>query len=115
MFDASFLSNSRIENIQTIDLETLHTIAIEIIPAIGIETAQTIETLDIKIIDHATILTTDQNITIIEIDHATTHRIEIKVITKDTETALSHHIGKTHLIKNHNKIIGLVHLNIKDK
>ena len=72
-----------IETIQIIDLETLHTIDIEIIPTIGIEIIQTLETLDIKIIDHPIILTTDQNITIIKIDHAITHRIEIQALTLD--------------------------------
>ena len=81
----------------------------------GIETIQIIETLDIKIIDHAIILTIDQKVTIIKIDHAITHEIEIQVTTKDKETTLSHHIGITHVIKIHNKIIGVVHLNIKDK
>ena len=56
-----------IEIIQTINLETLHTIDIEIIPTIGIETIHIIETLDIKIFNHASILTTDHNTTIIRI------------------------------------------------
>ena len=51
-----------------------------------------IENLDIKIIDQTI---TDQNITIIKIDHATIYRIEIQVITIDKETTLSHPIGKT--------------------
>ena len=104
-----------IEIVQLIDLETLHTIDIEIFSTIGIETIQIIEILDIKIINHAIILTTDQIITIIKIDHAIIHRIEIRNRTIDKETTLSHHIGITHVIKNHNKIIGVVHLNIKGK
>ena len=64
-----------IDIIQTIGLETLHIIEIEIIQTIGIESIQMIEILDIKIIDHAIILTTDQtiidqNITTIKKDHA---------------------------------------------
>ena len=109
-----------IEVIQIIDLEILHTIEIENVPTIGIETIQMIETLDIKIIDHAIILTTnqtitDQNITTIRIDHAIIHRTEIQVITIDKETTISHHKGKTHIIKSYNKIIGVVKLNIKGK
>ena len=104
-----------IENIRIIHLETLHSIDIEIIPTIGTETIQTIETLDIKIIDHAITLTRDQNITIIKIDHAITHKLEIQVITIDKETTLSHHIGITDVIKVHKKIIRVVHLNIKYK
>ena len=72
-----------------------------------------IEILDIKIINHVIILTTDQNITTIKIDYAIIHRIEIQVIIIDEETTLSHHIGITQAIKIHNKIIGVVHLNIK--
>ena len=83
------------------------------------ETFQMIEILDIKLIDQAIILTTDQtitdqNITIIKIDRVIIYRTEIPVITIDKET-LSHHIGITHVIKIHNKIIVVVHLNIKDK
>ena len=104
-----------IEIIQIIDLETVLTIDIEIIPTIGIETIQIIETLDIKIIDHAFILTTDQNVTIIKIDHAISHKTEIQVITKGEETTLSHHIGITHVNKIHNKVLGVVHPNIKGK
>ena len=108
------------EIIQIIDQETIHRIEIEITPTTGIETFQIIEILDIKIIDHAIILTTDQTIidqiiTIIKIDQAIIHRTEIEVITTDNETTLSHHIGITHVIKIHNKIIGVVHLNIKGK
>ena len=77
-----------IEIIQIIGLETLHTIDIENIPTKGIETIQIIETLDIKIINHAVILTTDQNITVIKKDHAIFHRIKIRVITIDKETSL---------------------------
>ena len=44
-----------IEIIQIIDPETLHTTDIEIVLTIGKETSQTIETLDIKKIDHAII------------------------------------------------------------
>ena len=78
-----------------------------------------IEILDIKLIDHVTILLTDQtitdqSITTIKIDHAIIHKIEIQVLTIDKEGTLSHHIGVTHVIKIHNKIIGVVHLNIKD-
>ena len=79
-----------------------------------------LEILDTKIIDHAIIQTTDQTVvdqnkTIIKKDHAFFHRIEIQVITIDKEFILSHHIGLTHDIKIHNKIIGVVHLNIKGK
>ena len=79
-----------------------------------------IEILDIKILDHAIIQTTDQTITdqnipTIKIDHAIIHRTEIQVITIYKENILSHHIGITHVIKNHNKMIGVVHLNIKGK
>ena len=68
-----------IDIIQLIDLETLHTIEIEIIPTIGIEAIQMSEIMDIKIKDHAIILTTDQIITdrskiTIKIDHAIIHR-----------------------------------------
>ena len=109
-----------IEIIQMIDLETLHTIVIEIISTIGIETIQVIEIIDIKTIDHAIFLTTDQTITnqniiTIRIDHAIIHKTEIQVITIDKETTLNHHIGITHVIKIHNKIIEVVHLNIKGK
>ena len=104
-----------IEIIQTIDLETFHTIDIEIIPTIGIETIQTIEILDIKIIDHAIILTTYQNKIIIKINYAIIHRTEVQAITTDKETTLNHHIGITHVIKIHNKIIAVKHLNIQDK
>ena len=109
-----------IDFIQMIDLETLHTIEIEIIPTIGIETIQMIEIIDIKIIDHTIILTTDQtntaqNIIMIKIDNAIIHRTEIQVITIDKETTLNHHIGITHVIKIHSKIIEVVHLNIKGK
>ena len=65
--------------------------------------------------NHAIILTTDQIITIIKIDHAIIHRIEIRVVTIDKETTLSHHQEITHVIKSHNKIIGVVHLNIESK
>ena len=103
-----------------IDLETPLIIEIEIIPTIAIETIQMIEIINIKNIDHAIILTTDQtikdqNIIAIKIDHATIHRTEIQVITTDQETTLNHHIGRTHVIKIHNKIIEAVHLNIKGK
>ena len=104
-----------IEIIQTIDLETLDTIDIGIIPTIGIESTQTIEILDIKIIDHAIILTTDQNVMVIKIDHLTFHRTEIQAITIDKGITLNHHIGKTHVIKIHHKIIGVVHRNIKNE
>ena len=77
----------------------------EIIPTIGIETIQTIETLDIKIIDHAIILTTNPIIIIIKLDHAIIHRTEIQAITTDKETTLNHPIGITHVIKIHKKII----------
>ena len=103
------------EIIQIIDLETLHTIDLEITPTIGIETIQTIKTLDIKIIDHAIILTTDQNIMIIKKDHATIHRTEVQAVTTDKGTTLNPHIGITHVIIIHTKIIGVVHPNIKDK
>ena len=79
-----------------------------------------IKILDIKILDQAIILRTDQtiidqNITKIKIDHAIIHRTEIQVITIVKETNLSHHIGITHVIKIHNKTIGVVHLNMKGK
>ena len=64
---------------ETFDQETLHTIVIGIIPTIGIEAIQTIEILDIEIIDHVIVLT-DQNIIVIKIDHATVHRTEIQAI-----------------------------------
>ena len=81
-----------IEIIQIIDLETLHTIDIEIIPTIGIETIQTIETpiQTIKIIEHAIILTTNQNITIIKIDHATIHRSSSYNIRQRNYSQLTH-------------------------
>ena len=108
------------DNIQMIDLETLHMKEIENIPTIGIETIQMIEIINIKIIDHAIIPTTDQfikdqNITSIKMDHATIHRTEIQVITADKETTLNRHIGITQVIKIHNKIIEVVHPNIKGK
>ena len=93
----------------------IHTIDIEIIPTIGIETIVTIKILDIKIIDHAINLTTNQNIVVIKSDHATVHRTEIQAIRTDEGTTLNHHIGITHVIKIHHKIIGVVHLNIKDE
>ena len=104
-----------IGTIQTKDQETLHTTDTENILTIEIETIQTIGNLDIKIIDHAIILTTYQNKTIIKLDHATVHTIEIQVITTDKGTTLNHHIGITQVIIIHNKIIGVIHLNIKDK
>ena len=99
-------SNNRARNFHTIDIEII---------IIGLETTQIIESLHIKIIDHANILKTDQKITMIKVDHAIIHRTEIRVITIDKETTLSHHIGITHVIKFHNKTIGLVHLNIEGK
>ena len=79
-----------------------------------------IDIINIKIIDQVIILTTnqtikDQNIITIKIDHATIHRTGIEVITTDKETTLNHHIGIKHVIKIHNKIIEVVHLNIKGK
>ena len=71
---------------------------IENIPTIGEKTIKTIEILDIKIIDHAIILTTDQTIIVIKIDHTTIHRTEIQAITIDKRTTLNHHIGITHVI-----------------
>ena len=115
LFDASFHSNCRKKIIQIIDLETLHTTNIEIIPTIVIEFIQINETLDIKIINHAIFLTTDQKITIIKTDHAIIHRIEIRVITIDKETTHSHHTGITHIITIYNKIKGVLYLNIKGK
>ena len=94
------------EIVQTFDVETLHKTDIEIIPTIGIETIQTIKILDIKIIYHVIILTTDQNIIVIKIDHAIIQRTEIHAITTDKETTLNPHIGITHVIKIHNKIRG---------
>ena len=99
-----------IEIIQLLDLETLLTIDVKIILTIGIETIQTIETPDIKIIDHAIIQTKDENIIIIKIDHAIIHRTEAQAITTDKEITLYHHIGITHVIKIHSKIIGVIHL-----
>ena len=63
-----------------------------------------IEIINIKKIDHAIILTTDQtikdqSIKTIKIDHATIYRTEIQVITTDKETTLNHHIGITTLSK----------------
>ena len=106
--------------IQMIDLETMHIIETEIFPTIGIETSRMIEIINIKIIDHAIILTTDrtmkdQNIITIKTDHATIHRTEIQVITTDIETSLNHHIGRTHVIRIHNKIIDVVHQKFKSK
>ena len=85
----------QIEIIQIIDLETLHLIEIVSILIVGIISIQMNEVKDIKIIDHAIILTTDhvitdQNITTIKIDPAIIHRREIQVITIDKETTLSH-------------------------
>ena len=87
-----------IEFIQKIYLKTLHTIDIEIIPTIKTETIQTIEILDIERIDHAIILTTDQNTKIIKIDHVTIHRTEIQAITIDKRTTLKY--NKTTCSKN---------------
>ena len=92
------------KTIQIIDLETPHTIGKGIIFTIGIEAIQKIETLDIKIIDHANIQTTDQIKIIIKIDDAVIHRTEAQAITTDKGTTLNHHIGITHVIKIHNKI-----------
>ena len=118
LFNASSHSNSR--NSYYSNDRYLHTIEKENTPTIGTETIQMIEILDIKIIDHAIIPTTDQTIkdqkiTTIKIDHAIIHRTEIQVITTDKETTLNHHIGITHVIRIHNKIIEVVHLNIKGK
>ena len=71
------------------------------------------ETLDIKIIDHAIIQTTDQSTIIIKTDHAIIHGTEAQAIRTDKETTLNHHKG-VNVIKIHNKIIGVIHLNIKD-
>ena len=51
----------------------------------------------------------------IKIDHAIIHRTEIQVKTTDKETTLNHHIGIKHVIKDHTKIIEVIHLNIKGK
>ena len=104
-----------IEIIQIIDPESLYRIDIEIILTIRTGTIQTIQTLDIKIIDNKIILTTDQTIIIIKKGHATIHRTEVQAITTDKDTTLNHHKGITHVIKNDNNIIGVIHLNIKDK
>ena len=48
-------------------------------------------------------------------DHAINHRTEGQAITTDKETTLNHHIAIKHVIKIHNKIIRVIHLNIKDK
>ena len=72
-----------IEIIQIIDLETLHTTDIEDIPTIVRETIQTFETLDIKKINHAINLTTDQNTINTKIGHAITHRTKVQAITTD--------------------------------
>ena len=119
-FNASSNSNSKKDFIQMTDLETLHIKEIEIIPTIRMETNQLIEIMDIKKIDHAIILTTDQtikdqNIITIKTDHWIVHRPEIEVITTDKETTLNHHKGIRHVIKFHNKIIEVVNLNIKGK
>ena len=63
-----------------------------------------IEIINIKIIDQAIILATDQTIKdqngkTIKIDHATIHRREIQVITTDKETILNHHIGSNFTAK----------------
>ena len=68
-----------------------------------------------KKIDHAIILTTDQNIIILKINHATIHRTEIQAITIDKGMTLNHHIQITHVIKIHHKTIRVLHLNIKDE
>ena len=59
-----------------------------------------IEILDIKTIDHAIIITTDQtitdrNITTIKIGYAIFDKTEIQFITIDKETTLSHHRKST--------------------
>ena len=56
-----------------------------------------IDIINIKIIDHEIILTTDQTIKdqiIITItkDHVTIHRTEVQVITTDKETTLNQYI-----------------------
>ena len=103
-----------IEFIHIIDIENLHTTDTETILTNGIETFQTIEIPDINIIDHAIIQTKDQNIIIIKIDHAIIHKTEVQAIT-DNETTVNLHPGTTQVIIIHNKIIGVKHLNIKDK
>ena len=100
-----------------IDQELHQTIDIEIIPTIETEAFRRIEINDI-IIDHVIIQTTDQTITdqiitTTKINHAIIHRIDIQVITIEKEPTLSHHIVITHVIKIHNKIVGVVHLNKK--
>ena len=86
-----------IKIIQIIDLEIPHTIDKEIILTIGIETIQTMETPNIKIINHAIILTTDQNIIMIKIYHAIIHSREAQAITTDKGTTLNHLIRITRL------------------
>ena len=100
-----------IEIIQIIDLETPHTIGVEIILTIEKEAIQTIENLDINIIDQALF---KQQIKILQLSKQI-HGTKAQAITTDKETTLNHHIGITHLIKIHNKNIGVIHSNIKDK
>ena len=87
-----------------IDQEILRTIDMGNSPTIGIEATQIIEIKDIKTIDHEIILATDliikePNTTIIKIDQATTHKIEIRTIIIDKEITLNHNIGITHVIQ----------------
>ena len=65
-----------------------------------------------KITDHETIQTIDQNIIIITIDHVTILRIEIQIIKIDKEMFLNHRTEIIHNIKNHSKTI---EVNFKDK
>ena len=79
-----------------------------------------IEIKEIKIINQAISLTidqiiSDQNVTTIKTHHAITHRTEFPFITTYKETTFNHHIGIAHVIRIHNKIKGVVHLNITGK
>ena len=103
------------DHIQILEIKFIQIIDTEINLTIEIETIQTIGILDIRTIDHAIIPTIDQNIKFITIDHATIHRTEDQAITTDEEITPNHHIGITQVIIIHNKVLGVIHLNIKDK
>ena len=101
-----------IDNIQTIDLETPHTIETEI---------NQIETDSIKITDHETTQTMNQTtidqITItITSDQVTILKLEIRNIIIDKEIFfVNHRTEIIHNIKIHTKTIEVVHQNIKVK
>ena len=129
----------RIDTIPMVDQEIRRTIEIGIIPTIGIEATHIIEINDIKIIYHEITLTTDQIIkdlikTTIKIDHAITHKIDIRTIAflirqriysqspqrildkeLDKEFTLNHHIEISRVIQVLKTNIEAVHQNIKDK